>query len=142
MILPHFGEIIFCIFMKINSWQNLFQTINLISTKRFIDELYAKNDGGWFGRTNAEIYSKNHEFKAGYQCIRESFLNVDINIVDSLLFVWKFAYKLCDKRDSFLFLLWGCHILIVIYLIIYFIQHLWVKHVGFLFQPYISLIIS
>ena len=37
------------------------------SIKRFIDDLCAINDGGEFGRTNAEIYPKELKLKPEHQ---------------------------------------------------------------------------
>ena len=70
---------------------------HLHSTKRFTDDLCAINDGGKFGCTNSEIYSKEIELKPENQGTNVS-LNLDINRVDG-----KFAYKLFDKKDSFPF---------------------------------------
>ena len=66
------------------------------STKGFIDDLREINDGGEFGRTNAESYPTDLQLKPEHQGTRASFLNLDINIVDG-----KFVYKLPDKKDSF-----------------------------------------
>ena len=71
---------------------------HLHSTKRFTDDLCAINDGGKFGCTNSEIYSKELELKPENQGTNVSFLNLDINRVDG-----KFVYKLFDKKDSFPF---------------------------------------
>ena len=71
---------------------------HLHSTKRFTDDLCAINDGGKFGCTNREIYSKELELKPENQGTNVSFLNLDINRVDG-----KFVYKLFGKKDSFPF---------------------------------------
>ena len=71
---------------------------HLHSTKRFTDDLCAINDGGKFGCTNSEIYSKELELKPENQGTNVSFLNLDINRVDG-----NFVYKLFDKKDSFPF---------------------------------------
>ena len=76
---------------------NKIKARHLHSTKRFTDDLCAINDGGKFGCTNSEIYSKEIELKPENQGTNVS-LNLDINRVDG-----KFAYKLFDKKDSFPF---------------------------------------
>ena len=68
------------------------------STKRFIDDLCAINDGGEFGRTYKEIYPEELDLKLEHTGAHASFLNLDIQIQDG-----KFVYKLYDKRDSFPF---------------------------------------
>ena len=60
--------------------------------------MFAINDGGQFGRTNAEIYLKEFEVIPEHQGTHTSFLNLDVNIVDG-----KFEYTLYDKKDSFPF---------------------------------------
>ena len=68
------------------------------STKRFIDDLCAINDGGEFGRIFKDIYPEELELKIEHSGLHASFLNLDITIEDST-----FVYKLYDKRDAFPF---------------------------------------
>ena len=68
------------------------------SIKRFIDDLCAINDGGEFGRSICEIYSKELKLKVEHQGDHAKFLNMDI-IIDEETFI----SKLIDKRDSFPF---------------------------------------
>ncbi len=68
------------------------------STKRFIDDLCAINDGGEFGRVYKDIYPEELELKIEHSGHHASFLNLDITIEDGL-----FVYKLYDKRDTFPF---------------------------------------
>lgn len=70
------------------------------SVKGFIDDLCAINDNWEFRGIYAEIYTEGLELKLGHQDTHASFLNQSIDLVDR-----NFAYKLCDKRDSFLFAL-------------------------------------
>ena len=68
------------------------------STKRFIDDLCALNDGGEFGRSFLDIYPSELELKVENQGTHATFLNLDITIKDGI-----FVYKLFDKRDHFPF---------------------------------------
>ncbi len=68
------------------------------STKRFIDDLCAINDGGLFGNVYKEIYPEELELKLEHSGLHASFLNLDITIREG-----KFVYKLFDKRDTFPF---------------------------------------
>ena len=68
------------------------------STKRFIDDLCAINDGGEFGRVFNNIYPEELELKVEHCGCHASFLNLDITIEDNI-----FVYKLYDKRDNFPF---------------------------------------
>ena len=68
------------------------------STKRFIDDLCAINDGDEFGKSYKEIYPEELELKIEHHGQHASFLSLDINIVDG-----RFVYKLFDKRDAFPF---------------------------------------
>ena len=68
------------------------------STKRFIDDLCALNDGGEFGRVYKDIYPSELELKVEHSGSHASFLNLDITINEGL-----FVYKLFDKRDDFPF---------------------------------------
>ena len=68
------------------------------STKRFIDDLCAINDGNEFGRSYRNIYPEELELKVEHHGQHASFLSLDINIVDGT-----FVYKLYDKRDAFPF---------------------------------------
>ena len=68
------------------------------STKRFIDDLCALNDGGEFGRVYKDIYPNELELKVEHSGSHASFLNLDITIKDGI-----FVYKLFDKRDAFPF---------------------------------------
>ena len=68
------------------------------STKRFIDDLCAINDGDEFGRSYKDIYPEELELKVEHHGQHASFLNLDINITEG-----RFIYKLYDKRDDFPF---------------------------------------
>ena len=68
------------------------------STKRFIDDLCALNDGGEFGRVYRDIYPNELDLKVEHSGVHASFLNLDITIKDGI-----FVYKLYDKRDAFPF---------------------------------------
>ena len=68
------------------------------STKRFIDDLCALNDGGEFGRVYKDIYPSELKLKVEHSGSHASFLNLDITINEGL-----FVYKLFDKRDAFPF---------------------------------------
>ena len=68
------------------------------STKRFIDDLCALNDGGEFGRVYKDIDPSELELKVEHSGSHASFLNLDITIREGL-----FVYKLFDKRDAFPF---------------------------------------
>ena len=68
------------------------------STKRFIDDLCALNDGNLFQEVYKDIYPEELELKMEHTGSHGTFLNLDISIVDG-----KFIYKLFDKRDAFPF---------------------------------------
>ena len=68
------------------------------STKRFIDDLCALNDGGEFGKVHKDIYPNELELKVEHSGSHASFLNLDVTIKEGL-----FVYKLFDKRDAFPF---------------------------------------
>ncbi len=68
------------------------------STKRFIDDLCAINDGNLFQSVYGEIYPDELELKIEHSGSHASFLNLDISIKDGI-----FIYKLFDKRDAFPF---------------------------------------
>ena len=68
------------------------------STKRFIDDLCAVNDGGEFGKTFRDIYPPELELKVENEGTEASFLNLHIHIRDGI-----FVYGLYDKRDDFPF---------------------------------------
>ena len=68
------------------------------STKRFIDDLCAINDGNLFQSVYGEIYPDELELKIEHSGSHASFLNLDISIKDGI-----FVYKLFDKRDAFPF---------------------------------------
>ena len=68
------------------------------STKRFIDDLCAINDGNLFGQIYQEIYPEELELKLEHSGLHASFLNLDITIREG-----EFVYKLFDKRDAFPF---------------------------------------
>ena len=68
------------------------------STKRFIDDLCAINDGNLFQSVYKDIYPDELELKVEHTGTRASFLNLDISIVDGI-----FVYRLFDKRDAFPF---------------------------------------
>ena len=68
------------------------------STKRFIDDLCALNDGNLFDQVYRDIYPDELELKQEHSGNHGTFLNLDITIVNG-----KFVYKLFDKRDAFPF---------------------------------------
>ena len=68
------------------------------STKRFIDDLCAINDGQLFGEIYQDIYPTELELKLEHSGSHASFLNLDITIIED-----RFVYKLFDKRDDFPF---------------------------------------
>ena len=68
------------------------------STKRFIDDLCALNDGGEFGRVYKDIYPAELELKEEHSGVHADVLSLDITIKDDI-----FVYKLFDKRDAFPF---------------------------------------
>ena len=68
------------------------------STKRFIDDLVAINDGNKFQDVYRRIYPEELELKVEHSGNHASFLNLDITIKDGI-----FVYKLFDKRDAFPF---------------------------------------
>ena len=68
------------------------------STKRFIDDLCAINDGNLFQSVYENIYPDELELKVEHSGSHASFLNLDISIKDGI-----FIYKLFDKRDAFPF---------------------------------------
>ena len=68
------------------------------STKRFIDDLCAINDGNLFGTVYKDIYPEELELKLEHSGTHASFLNLDITINEGI-----FVYKLFDKRDAFPF---------------------------------------
>lgn len=68
------------------------------STKRFIDDLCAINDGNLFGEIYKDIYPEELELKLEHSGSHASFLNLDITILEG-----EFVYKLFDKRDAFPF---------------------------------------
>ena len=68
------------------------------STKRFIDDLCALNDGNLFERVYREIYPDELELKMEHSGNHGTFLNLDITIKEGI-----FVYKLYDKRDAFPF---------------------------------------
>ena len=65
---------------------------------RFIDDELNLNDGGEFGRSFREIYPEELELKCEHHGTRATFMNLEINISDSI-----FVYKLFDKRNDFPF---------------------------------------
>ena len=68
------------------------------STKRFIDDLCAINDGYEFGKVYRDIYPVELELKVEHTGQHASFLNLDITMEENI-----FVYKLYDKRDAFPF---------------------------------------
>ena len=68
------------------------------STKRFIDDLVAMNDGGKFGEVFKDIYPDELKLKIEHSGTHATFLNLDIEIENGI-----FVYKLFDKRDAFPF---------------------------------------
>ena len=55
------------------------------STKRFIDDLCAVNDGNLFGTVYKDIYPDELELKVEHSCTHASFLNLDITITDGVI---------------------------------------------------------
>ena len=80
------------------------------STKRFIDDLCAIDDGNLFKRVHCEIYTDELELKKEQSENYATFLNLDITIQEGEL-----MYKLFDNQDVFLFQLYTCHIFIAIF---------------------------
>jgi len=68
------------------------------STKRFIDDLSAINDGFEFEKVYKDIYPEELELKLEHKGSHATFLNLDISIENNI-----FVYKLYDKRDTFPF---------------------------------------
>ena len=68
------------------------------STKCFIDDLCAINDGGEFGGSICDIYPKELELKVKYQGDPVTFLNLDITIKEVTV-----IYNLFEKRHYFPF---------------------------------------
>ena len=68
------------------------------STKRFIDDLSAINDGYEFERVFKDIYPSELELKLEHKGSHATFLNLEICIENNI-----FVYKLYDKRDNFPF---------------------------------------
>ena len=68
------------------------------STKRFIDDLCAVNDGDLFGKVYKNIYPEELELKLEHSGSHATFLNLDFTIKDGI-----FIYKLFEKRDAFPF---------------------------------------
>ena len=68
------------------------------STKRFIDDLCAMNDGEEFGKSYPDIYPPELDLKVEHSGNRATFLNLDITIQEGV-----FIYHLYDKRDDFPF---------------------------------------
>ena len=68
------------------------------STRRFIDDLCALNDGGEFGRVYNDIYPNELELKEEHSGSHGTFLCLDITITVDI-----FVYKLFDRRDDFPF---------------------------------------
>ena len=65
---------------------------------RFIDDMICLNDGSEFEKAYTNIYPECLELKCEHKGTHATFLDLDIEINDSL-----FIYKLFDKRDSFPF---------------------------------------
>ena len=65
---------------------------------RFIDDLYAINDGNESLTSFENIHPKEVELKVKHQENHHLFFNLHIRIEDSI-----FVYKLFDKRDDFSF---------------------------------------
>ena len=65
---------------------------------RFIDDLYAINDGNESLTSFENIHPKEVELKVKHQENHPLFFNLHIRIEDSI-----FVYKLFDKRDDFSF---------------------------------------
>jgi hypothetical protein len=68
------------------------------ATSRYIDDLCSLNDGGEFGRSHKEIYSKEMELKEEHKGLHATYLELDISVLNRI-----FVYKLFDKRDGFPF---------------------------------------
>ena len=77
---------------------NKFKTRRFHSTKSFIGDLCAMNDGREFGRTNAGVFPKDCELRLQHQGTHASILNLNFNTLGG-----KSVHKLYDKRDSFRF---------------------------------------
>ena len=54
------------------------------STKRFIDDLCAVNDGDLFGKVDKNIYPEDLELKLEHSGSHATFLNLDITIKDGI----------------------------------------------------------
>ena len=66
--------------------------------KRFVDDLFAINDGGEFGRNHINIYPIELELKLEHSGSEATFLNLHIRIENG-----KFVHSLYDKREDFPF---------------------------------------
>ena len=99
--------------MKTNTCLNLFQidkvkARHFHATKRFIDDLGTLNDGGVFNDVCKDIYPPELQPNVEHSGTHATFLNLDITVRDGV-----FVYKLFDKRDALVFLLFACLTLIV-----------------------------
>ena len=65
------------------------------STRGFIDDLYAIDNGGEFGGSIYDIYLKELEVKVKHQGDHATLLNLDITLKKGT-----FIYKLFDKRET------------------------------------------
>ena len=81
-----------------NSKENKILARKYHATHRFIDDLLALNDGGHFGKSHKNIYSKEMQLKRESTGKRGTYLELDISILNKI-----FVYKLFDKRDGFPF---------------------------------------
>ena len=70
------------------------------STKIFIDDLCALNDGGEFGKVHKDIYLEELELKVEHSGSHTSFLNLDTTIKEGL-----FVYNYLINVTPFLSLL-------------------------------------
>ena len=68
------------------------------STFRFIDDFFALNYGGEFGKGFLEIYPAKLELKMEHNGSHETFLDLDVSIDKC-----KFIHKMFDKRHAFNF---------------------------------------
>ena len=94
------------------------------STKRFINDFCAENDGGEFGRSIYDIFLKELELKVEKQGDHATFLNLDITNKERTL-IYKLFYKIFNCKNA-------------ISLKIFFIQQSKVSFLEFLVQLYAS----
>ena len=71
------------------------------SRKRFIDDLYAINDGGEFERSVCEIYPKELELKVKCQGDHATFLNLDVTIKEGTFIYIYISYLIKETPFPF-----------------------------------------